>query len=76
MGFFVPEPIIGGLDDDQGATDRPVSFGAISSQAIPIIPLGLQRNRNRGNKVRPCLAPSSTHLNQRSAGWYVPWRRG
>ena len=64
MGYFAPEPVIGGLDDEQCATSRPASFGAISSQAMPTIPLGLQRNRNWGNKVRPCLPPSPTHINQ------------
>jgi hypothetical protein len=57
MGYFIPEPAIGGLDDDQVSTERPTSFGPISSQAMPTIPLGLQRDRDRGNKVRPCLAP-------------------
>ena len=65
---MVPKPIIGGLNDGQGATERPASFGAIRSQAqaqaMPTNLLGLQRNRRQRNKVRPCLAPSSTHLNQ------------
>ncbi|KAI9437361.1 hypothetical protein BJY52DRAFT_1230174 [Lactarius psammicola] len=51
MGYFFEEPIIGGLDDEHAVAERPVSFGPISSQAMPVIPPGLQRDRHRGNKL-------------------------
>ncbi|KAN0140687.1 hypothetical protein V8E53_001514 [Lactarius tabidus] len=51
MGYFIPESAIGGLDDDQVATKHPASFGPISSQAMPNIPLGLQRDCSQGNKL-------------------------
>jgi hypothetical protein len=57
MGYFIPESAIGGLDDDQVAAEHPASFGPISSQAMPTIPLSLQCDRNQGNKVHPSLAP-------------------
>jgi hypothetical protein len=57
MDYFIPEPAIGGLNDDQVATERPASFGPISSQAMPTIPLDLRRDCNQGNKVHLCLAP-------------------
>ena len=78
MGYFAPEPVIGGLDDEQCATSRPASFGAISSQAMPTIPLGLQHNRNQGNKVRPSLPPCNGHYNRppdlgKCVRWWNAW---
>jgi hypothetical protein len=57
MGYFIPESAIGGLDDDQVTAKHPASFGPVSSQAMPTIPLSLQHDCNWGNKVCPSLAP-------------------
>ncbi|KAN0137600.1 hypothetical protein V8E53_004651 [Lactarius tabidus] len=43
MGYFIPKPVIGGLNNDQVATEHPASFSPISSQVMPTtIPLDLQ----------------------------------
>jgi hypothetical protein len=55
-GYFL-EPVIGGLDDEHIMAERPTSFGPIIAQPMPTptVPPSLLRDRNRVNKVRPCL---------------------
>ena len=56
MGYFLVKPVVGGLDDEDVVCERPPSFGPVSSQPMPVpdVPTGLQRDRNRGNKVCFC----------------------
>ncbi|KAF8259079.1 hypothetical protein EI94DRAFT_1707407, partial [Lactarius quietus] len=62
MDYFVPEPVIGGLDDDYITAECLASFGPIASQAMPIIPLDLQQDCTRANNDHPRAGATNNRL--------------
>ena len=48
MGYFAPEPVIGGLDDEQCATSRPASFchGRVGALKFYLVILSYLRTRD------------------------------